>query len=174
MTSTAKTPSTPAANDRVWLVAHDFSTCADAAAEIAITDLLDSRAGGRIILMHAYMVLIPGATIEGGALPAGFTHLEQAAMLESTRALERVAERLRKRANNAGTVQIEVLARMGTPAEAVLEEADRLGASRIVVGTHGRTGVKHLLLGSVAERIVRRAKVPVVVAHDANAKKERP
>ena len=167
-------PAPRAAADRLYLVAHDFSRCADAAADLAVADLLDSRTGGRIVLMHAYMVLMPGATIEGSALPAGFAHLEQAALIEATRALERVAERLRKRAGNAGAVQIEVFARMGTPAEAVLEEADRLGASRIVVGTHGRTGVKHLLLGSVAERIVRRANVPVIVAHDADAKKELP
>ncbi|MEZ4310342.1 MAG: universal stress protein [Polyangiaceae bacterium] len=41
-----------------------------------------------------------------------------------------------------------------------------LGADAIVMGTHGRTGVRRLLLGSVAERVLRRAKVPVIVVRD--------
>lgn len=164
----------PAAPARVWLVAHDLSSCADAAASLAVDDLLETQRGGRVVLLHVYTVLLPGGAIDGGALAAGFVHLEQMAMVESTRALERIAERLRARVSAAGAVpvQIEVLARMGTPAETVLDEADRIGATRILVGTHGRTGVTHLLLGSVAERIVRRAQVPVVVAHVARNDKE--
>jgi nucleotide-binding universal stress UspA family protein len=160
------------ASDRVWLVAHDFSRCADAAADLAVDDLVDSRAGGHIVLLHAYLVLVPGATIEVGALGPGVVHLEQAAMMEATRSLERVAERLRKRMNDA-RVQIEVVARIGAPAETILDEATRRNASRIVIGTHGRSGVTHLLLGSVAERVVRLAHVPVIVVHDTEAKAAR-
>jgi nucleotide-binding universal stress UspA family protein len=168
MTSTnPKTSDTEEQRERTWLVAHDFSSCADAAAELAVDDLIDMKRGGRIVVLHMFTVLAPDAPIEGSALAVGFQHLEASAMVESTRALERVAERLRARARRNGdtAVAIEVKARLGAPAEGALEEADRIGASRIIVGTHGRTGVKHFLLGSVAERIVRRATVPVVVAH---------
>ena len=50
----------------------------------------------------------------------------------------------------------------GEPAEEVLRVADEVEANYIVAGTHGRTGWRHLILGSVAERIVKGAKVPVV------------
>jgi nucleotide-binding universal stress UspA family protein len=50
----------------------------------------------------------------------------------------------------------------GIPADAILDEAQRAGAELIVVGTHGRRGMSHALLGSIAERVVRTAPVPVL------------
>ena len=49
------------------------------------------------------------------------------------------------------------------PAGEILAQADRWGASLIVMGTHGRHGLAHLILGSVAEGVVRRASVPVLL-----------
>lgn len=51
----------------------------------------------------------------------------------------------------------------GTPYEEVLEFASETGDDIIVMGTHGRTGLGHFLLGSVAERIVRNADLPVLI-----------
>jgi len=48
-------------------------------------------------------------------------------------------------------------------AEAIIREAERWGADLIVIGTHGRRGVKRLLLGSVAEGVARRSRVPVLL-----------
>jgi nucleotide-binding universal stress UspA family protein len=48
------------------------------------------------------------------------------------------------------------------PAEVIVETASNLGCGLIVMGTHGRRGLSHLLLGSVAERVVRTSKVPVL------------
>jgi nucleotide-binding universal stress UspA family protein len=45
---------------------------------------------------------------------------------------------------------------------AIVEQAEQLGADLIVLGTHGRTGVAHALLGSVAERVVRSSPIPVI------------
>ena len=50
----------------------------------------------------------------------------------------------------------------GPTAPAIIERASALGADLIVMGTHGRGGVAHLLMGSVAERVVRTAKCPVL------------
>lgn len=50
----------------------------------------------------------------------------------------------------------------GNPAARILEELERGGHDLAVMGTHGRTGLKHLLLGSVAEKLVRLSPVPVV------------
>jgi nucleotide-binding universal stress UspA family protein len=51
----------------------------------------------------------------------------------------------------------------GEPAQRLVEEARTGGYDLIVVGTHGRTGVLHLLLGSTAERLIRLSPVPVLV-----------
>jgi nucleotide-binding universal stress UspA family protein len=53
--------------------------------------------------------------------------------------------------------------RFGHPVETIVETADKMGADVIVIGTHGHTGVKRALLGSVAERVARHAKHPVLV-----------
>ena len=51
----------------------------------------------------------------------------------------------------------------GLPPGRIVEMAERLGARLVVVGSTGRTGLAHVLLGSVAERVVQLARVPVVV-----------
>jgi nucleotide-binding universal stress UspA family protein len=56
----------------------------------------------------------------------------------------------------------ETLLESGDPARTIVEVAARRGSDLIVIGTHGRTGLSHLLLGSVAERVVRRASCPVL------------
>jgi nucleotide-binding universal stress UspA family protein len=48
------------------------------------------------------------------------------------------------------------------PAEIIVDYAQKGGFDLIVMGTHGRTGLKHLLLGSVAEQVLRRALCPVL------------
>ena len=51
----------------------------------------------------------------------------------------------------------------GKPSEMILKVADEWGADLIVLGTHGRTGLKHLLMGSVAERVMRHSLKPLVI-----------
>jgi nucleotide-binding universal stress UspA family protein len=52
-------------------------------------------------------------------------------------------------------------------AEVIVEEAKRSGADLIAMGTHGRRGVQHLMLGSVAEGVIRRAGTPVLLLRSA-------
>jgi nucleotide-binding universal stress UspA family protein len=63
----------------------------------------------------------------------------------------------------ADGVMVTPLVVVGPTVDTVLETAQRLGASLIVVGRHGRRGLAHMLLGSVSEAIVRRSGCPVVV-----------
>ena len=51
----------------------------------------------------------------------------------------------------------------GLPVSRILETADNLGAKMIVMGSQGLTGLKHLLIGSKAEQVVRLAKIPVTI-----------
>lgn len=59
-------------------------------------------------------------------------------------------------------VESEAVIREGNPAEEILDYGDEVGADLIVAGTHGRTGVKRQLIGSVTERLVRHATCPVL------------
>jgi nucleotide-binding universal stress UspA family protein len=59
-------------------------------------------------------------------------------------------------------IDIQYVAREGEIAEEILEEAQRIGADLIVMGTHGRTGVSWLISGSVATSVLRKAQCPVL------------
>jgi universal stress protein A len=57
---------------------------------------------------------------------------------------------------------VRPLIKRGSPAQVIVDTAKRNGAELIVMGTHGRTGLAHMLIGSVAERVVRTARCPVL------------
>lgn len=60
-------------------------------------------------------------------------------------------------------LQAKTEMRFGHPVEAIVLAAQKMKADVIVIGTHGRTGMKHALLGSVAERVARQAPCPVLI-----------
>jgi nucleotide-binding universal stress UspA family protein len=60
-------------------------------------------------------------------------------------------------------IALDTMVPMGRPEEGIVKAADFKGASLIIVGSHGRTGLKRLLMGSVAERVIGDAKCPVLV-----------
>ncbi len=62
--------------------------------------------------------------------------------------------------------------RTGVPAFELLKYTERLGADLIVMGTHGRRGFSHFLMGSVAEVILRESQVPVLVVRTAASRKK--
>lgn len=68
------------------------------------------------------------------------------------------------RAEDAGVEAVEVI-RFGVPHAVICEYVTDEGVDLVVMGTHGRTGVEHALLGSVTERVVRLADVPVLTVH---------
>lgn len=77
--------------------------------------------------------------------------------------LERkAAERLSDLLAGAG----QLVVRVGKPADVIIQEAATWQADLIVMGTHGRTGFDHFLHGSVAEQVVRRSKLPVLIEHE--------
>ncbi len=65
------------------------------------------------------------------------------------------------------SVRCEIRVKSGLPDVDIVREANELGVDLIVVGTHGRGGVSHLLLGSVAEQVIRYATCPVLVIRPA-------
>jgi len=83
------------------------------------------------------------------------------------------AQELVQRGRREG-VKVQFLVWEGEPGEAILEAATAEGADIIVLGSHGRGAIGRLLLGSVSERVVRQAAVPVVVVRaDADKSQQR-
>lgn len=80
---------------------------------------------------------------------------------EARRAAQRAVAHVESDARNAG-VPVTTAIRDGVPHEAILDYADAKGVDIIVTGTQGRTGLDRVLVGSVTERLVRMADVPVV------------
>jgi universal stress protein A len=70
-------------------------------------------------------------------------------------------------------VEVRQKVEIGSPATNILEEAEKEASDLIVMSTHGRTGLAHVLMGSVTEQVVRNAACPVFSVHPAKARKDR-
>lgn len=139
------------------LVPHDFS--AGAAKAQTLAGDLALRFGARVTLLHVTPLppgMLPSTLIQPGDTVAQVTVSEYTTRAAAER-LEHWAGELRGR-----DVNVEVVALLGGIAETILEEAKRRNTDVIVMGTHGRRGLSHLLLGSIAEKVVRQADVPVL------------
>jgi len=113
----------------------------------------------RLQLVH--VVDVHHAMLAG--LSSGDTVADLATALEQRgrRLLESAATRVRQSGVQAETALLESLA--GPAAESIVRQARKWRADLIVIGTHGRRGLKRLVLGSDAEQVVRNAPVPVLL-----------
>jgi nucleotide-binding universal stress UspA family protein len=139
---------------RTVLVPTDFSRDAESATAAAMQLLGDDIEGARIVLLNAYH--LPFEYTAYGTIPTS---------VDYTRDVEGVAqERLASIAAKLGAdgLQVETRAIEGYPPEVIVDEAERSGVDLIAMGTHGRTGLAHLFLGSTAERVVQSADCPVL------------
>jgi len=68
-----------------------------------------------------------------------------------------------EKAGTGAEVKVELVLLKGSPAEQILEYAEKNGIDLIIMGTQGLTGIKRFLIGSVAENVTRHSKVPVIV-----------
>jgi nucleotide-binding universal stress UspA family protein len=71
-------------------------------------------------------------------------------------------------------VEVRQKVEVGSPATNILEEAESEGTDLIVMSTHGRTGLAHMLMGSVTEQVVRNASCPVFSVHPPQPRKAKP
>ena len=134
------------------LVPIDFSDQANVVIEWA-THMAEEHSS-KILLLHVYHLPVEFQQLEGAYLPPDFwSNVKK----EAEQQLAAHSQQIRKH-----EVEVETLVREGYPATVIVEEAERQRADLIVIGTHGHTGLKHLLLGSIAERVVRTAPCPVL------------
>ncbi len=135
------------------LVPTDFS---DPSAEALATAMALAKGAGAVVdLVHvaveASFALPP--PIDVATVP-----------IDMAKVMERVTDGLRaeeKRVQDAG-LRCDTAMLVGRPDAEIVARATATGADLIVMGTHGRSGLAHALLGSVAERVVRRASCPVL------------
>ena len=135
------------------LTAIDFSESSDYAFEYALT--LARQFQAELTVMH---VINEPVDLRGFYVPhISFEQLEKE--------IEDGAEKMmvkfcQTKMGDFTGYSTQVVA--GIPYEEVLRKAEEIGASLIVLGTHGRTGIDHLIFGSTAERVVRSATCPVL------------
>lgn len=126
----------------------DFSLASDAA--LAHAEALAKQSGARLLIVH---VEEPPLAYGGGELYYGIPEPDS----------ERILKMLEDVKPSDPAVGFTHRLTMGDPAGEIVRIAEEEQATMIVLGTHGRTGMTRLLMGSVAEAVVRRAPCPVLV-----------
>jgi nucleotide-binding universal stress UspA family protein len=144
------------------LVPVDFSTASLQALDYAIEFGRPLRA--ELVLLHAVEPVYFAATngIYGVGYDASIVYreLEHAAREQ----LSRLADDLR-----AKRIPVRILLAVGAAHRVVADAAKKLKADLVIMSTHGRTGLSHVLMGSVAERVVRTAPCPVLTIRPRRA-----
>jgi universal stress protein A len=135
------------------LVATDFSPHAEQALQLASE--LAKTCDASVCLVHVYD-FIPYV------LPEGMPMYDTATLARLREDLVRQLSSAQERARKAGVKDVQISLVQGQAQPEIVRLAEEGGYSLIVLGTHGRSGLAHLLLGSVAERVVRKAPCPVV------------
>jgi len=138
------------------LLATDFSSASRPALARAIALARQNRAALRVV--HALPPLALAVGADFAFVPTGtYEAIDRRARQHAQKQLKALVGRARKAGVRATTLLLD-----GAPHEQVARAARRTRADLLVIGTHGRTGVSKILLGSVAERLVRLAPCPVL------------
>lgn len=140
------------------LVPIDFSDSTQEVVEVAVD--LSRRYAAPLELFHAWE---PIAYVR----PEGYIVLSESEVTRITEHFKSDLAKVAETAKAAGAVGVETRVFQGYPTTAIVNHARHKDFGLIVMGTHGRTGVKHLLIGSVAENVVRTAPCPVLVVRAA-------
>jgi len=141
------------------LVAYDGSSQAEAALELA----LDSFPDAHVTLLTAIDPLDAGSRRRITLSPFGDQWLENARE-DASSTLDDAADRV-----HDADVDVDTAIEVGRPANVVVGYAEEHDVDHVVTGSHGRSGVTRILLGSVAETVIRRSPVPVTVARGQDA-----
>ncbi len=139
-------------NVQTILVPLDFSDHSARAFEMAVA--LAKALGAKLELLHCYQLNSGGMSPYGMVLPESFDR-------EARLAAAKCLAQWRDKATAEGVETNSSLSAM-VPSMAIAETAAELGCDLVVMGTRGLSGIKHVLMGSVAERAIRTAPCPVL------------
>jgi nucleotide-binding universal stress UspA family protein len=147
------------------LVPTDFSPPSDAALEYA--RILAAKFGSSLQILH----VIDDPTAASEFVPDGFApsteDIRTALLDQAHKRLERLMNFVDRSRYHAHAEAV-----LGLPAQSIVDYATATGTGLIVMGTHGRTGLAHLLMGSVAEQVVRTAPCPVLTVRQVTVADE--
>jgi len=143
---------------RIILVPTDFSNYSDNALKYAIDIARQYRA--KIYLLHVIDEYIQQCVDDYCLSDATLKEIEQASITNSTDRLQQEQNRV---AGGATDVAISAYVKRGVPYEEILREQEEKDIDLIVLSSHGRTGIRRMLIGSVAEKVTRAAKCPVLL-----------
>jgi nucleotide-binding universal stress UspA family protein len=140
------------------VVGTDFSVCSARALSYAVSLAVSQNA--RLHILHVLTEPVQPLDVVG-ALP----YIDAGTRTEWQKTAEdRLGKECRAAEKRGVKSGCEVL--WGRPSDALVERAEGMKASLLVIGTHGRSAIEQLLLGSTAERIVRRSTVPVLTVRE--------
>ncbi len=152
------------------VAATDFSEDSERAIEYA--EELARRFGAEITVLHVDQPLSPvmmspdfGAGVDIGAM----SRIAEEQRLLAQSEIDKIVARMR----DAG-LKARSLLRVGSPFLEIINTSQSENADLIVLGTHGRTGLAHVLMGSVAERVVQKAGCPVLTIRHPDRKFKHP
>jgi len=135
------------------LAAIDFSDSSDNAFQMALS--MAKSFSARLLVLH---VITEPVDLRGFYVPhISFAKLEEEIEEGAKKMMESFC-----RQNMHDFKNFESLLVSGLPYEQIIAQADEKSADLIVIGTHGRAGLDHVLFGSTAEKVVRKSKVPVL------------
>lgn len=143
------------------VVPTDFSEHADHAFAWALE--LASRWNAKIILFHATPML-SSLVYPESLYAVDLARMEQDGLAEAEKQLRTAAAK-----KGSSPVVVETKVVMGEAMREICAAAEESHADLIVMGSHGRTGLAHVFLGSVAERVIRHAHCPVLVVRSPTA-----
>jgi universal stress protein A len=141
------------------LVPIDFSAQSERALHYATA--LASRLGASLELLHVVEDPIAAGAWGSETVIPNLSELRDELIADAERRLQQYRE-----PDEQPRVGLRIAVRMGRTAQTITEYANAAEIDLIVMGTHGRTGVAHLVMGSVAERVLRHASCPVLTVRD--------
>jgi len=135
----------------------DFSALAQVALPHAVG--LAAAAGAELVLLH----VLP--SLAAYAVPDLSGDLSVSLQRKARGAAQRQLLRLETQVKGSNYYRTRTVLTEGVPFYEILQVAKRLRCDLIVLATHGRTGLVHAIMGSVAENVIRRARCPVLTIH---------
>jgi len=152
------------------LAATDFSE--DSSLAFSYAEDIARKFGAEIVVLHVDQPLAPvmvspdlGPAMDVGAM----SRIGEEQRLIAQRELDKIVQRLRD-----DGIKAKSLLKVGSPFLEILRASQTENADLIVMGTHGRTGLAHVLMGSVAERVVQKSAVPVLTIRHPDRKFKHP
>ena len=145
--------------NKTVLLPYDFSDASNAAIDEAF-GMIDETT--KVFVLHVLMPMT-NVSLEAGIMADLDPDVEEARRLTAMKSMqERIQDPLNRTFLNV---------RLGDPGSEIVHFAKEINADFIIMPSHGRTGITRLLLGSVAERVLRLSECPVIVLRHGKAEK---